>query len=306
MRRILLKILLFALSITVLTVSKSGVALELISIDGEEYFQYDQNFPRYIYEQKDISEACYFSLEGLKLVPVNLFVSYRINLYSVLNFGVTANSDDKETVFTYYVPSDLEGNKLYPYQNSMLKTVIDGIYLHDDEKHQPKHHSRKNPKNRHGHWFFHHLNHMTALYEANPHELAAQRYGICHQNVLQTYSSLYEWLKLNYLQYNNDQVENTVDETEVGTKPEFFFIDRVLRKALNIPDLLSLEKSKEVYQGFLRAAIIFNRFPEIDCLDLGRIRFTNGGVESLEHNDPSYTDLCVVWIDKTTKLGKSL
>ena len=248
----------------------------LVPVNAEEFFHYEPTgWKRYfIDEVKDISQACFFSLEGLRMIPVNVFVQYFYSFDGYVRLGVTATPGDKETVITYYYPKDEDGKTIWPLENDLIESLYNRVYRHDDEGHQARHHTKRNPLSMHTHRVFYHPAHVISLYKKHSAELAAKNYGICHETPDLPRGSYYEWYVL-----NKSAINQKLSPGNAGT----FSIDSILNKSLDIPGLISTSTKSSLHKGILRAAVIFNGFPEIQCVYIDDVKYSRGSEDMENH-----------------------
>ena len=279
-----MKKLMFLLAIIFSIACQVKAGPYLVPIDVKEYFDFDPDSWRkyYIYEKKDISQACFFSLEGLRMMPVNVLLREQSGLFNSVEVGVTAVPVDKETVITYYYPEDFSGNTIWPMEKKFIKSLSDRIYRYGEEAHQARYHAKRHPLRQHTHWVYDHPENVVSLYQRYAAELSDGQYGLCHEQLTLSPAIYYYWLKARESAVNRKLLSSIVPSVS---------IDQILHLALDIPQLVSVKKRDRLYQGVLRAAIIFNSYPEIKCLNIGNTEYTRGR-QDLEIDEPE-VETCI-------------
>lgn len=270
--------------------------LTLIPIVSENYFKYDPvNDPKNIYEKEDITQACYFSLDGLKMLPVNLFLYYsNPQNRNHLKLGITAMPSDKETVITYYFPTDeISGECLYPMGVITLAKITDKYYHSYDDGHQAKHHTKVNPIDPHQHRVVNHPEEIVTFYDENNGVLDSQSYGVCRSlsHIFAKYDSyplmILEWIVRTISLDKRLPETNWYKNCRYRSSLEYpieYSIDDNLKETLNIPALIPMEDINPTYQSIVRAAIMFNLHPKIECLFINNQYIFNHGSEDLKES----------------------
>ncbi len=285
--------IIFLLMLNVFHITIVSANIIPLQIDFTTFFSHsEKNGQVFIQDIKDIRKMCFFNLDGLKLMPVNLFIEYEPYEYPhSLILGVTANPDDKETVMTYYTA---EGRKdSLPFFVHKLRFLRDTYYDEDHRHHQIKQHHRLDPDRSHYHWVYNHPKEVFRLNYRYPRAVTAGNFVLCNSDhttavfyplsLISHAESLDGHTDANtprFILDNARTIPSYINETDIG-------IDEVLKDILVGPVLEPRPRSTVLYNNVILAAFIFNAYPDLKCLSIGDTKLFNKGSEDIDNKEES-------------------